>query len=103
MNILLQVAVLIIMLVVFIFYYIDRKYAVRSNKLFLYQAISIFVSLALDIFSIVTINKPDIFSEFFIKLIAKSYLVTVVLVVSLGLVYVLGDIENIHRKFFSSL
>lgn len=103
MNILLQVAGLIIMLVVFIFYYIDRKYAVRSNKLFLYQAISIFVSLTLDIFSIVTINKPDIFSEFFIKLIAKSYLVTVVLVVSLGLVYVLGDIENLHRKLFSSL
>ncbi|MCR5647548.1 MAG: EAL domain-containing protein [Acholeplasmatales bacterium] len=103
MNILFQIAGLIIMSIVFIFYYIDRKYAVKSNKLFLYQAIAIFLSLALDIFSIVTINRPDIFNEFFTKLIAKSYLATVVLVVSLALVYVLGDIENLHPKLFSAL
>lgn len=103
MNILLQVAGLAIMSVVFIFYFIDRKYAVKSNRLFLYQAIAIFASLVLDIFSLVTINKPDIFNDFFTRFVCKAYLVTVVLVVTLGLVYVLGDIENLHRRLFSSL
>lgn len=103
MNILLQIAGVAIMIVIFIFYFIDRKSAVRSNKLFLYQALAIFSSLVIDIFSIVTINRPDIFPLWFTKAVAKLYLVTVVLVVSLGLVYVIGDIENLHNKLFKRL
>lgn len=98
-----QTAGLIIMVVIFIFYYIDRKYAVRSNRYFLYQAISIFLSLVLDIFSIVTINNPDIFNMFITKAIAKSYLVTVVLVVGLALVYVLNDMKYMHKKLYYSI
>lgn len=99
-NILLQTAGLAIMVVIFIFYYIDRKYAVRSNRYFLYLAMSIYLSLVLDIFSIVTINCPDYFSMFVTKLVAKSYLVTVVLVVGLALVYVLNDIKYVHKKLY---
>ena len=88
------------MIVIFIFYFIDRKYALRSNRYFLYQAMAIFLSIVLDIFSIVTINNPNVFNSFITKAIAKSYLVTVVLVVALALVYVLTDIKIKHKKIY---
>ena len=103
MNILLQSAGVAIMIVIFIFYFIDRKSAVRSNKLFLYQAIAILLSAIIDIFSIVCINKPDVFPMLFTKIICKAYLATVVLVVCLGLVYVLGDIRKLHKKLYRIL
>lgn len=91
------------MIVIFIFYFIDRKYALRSNRYFLYQAMAIFLSIVLDIFSIVTINNPNVFNSFITKAIAKSYLVTVVLVVGLALVYVLTDIKIKHKKIYCGL
>jgi EAL domain-containing protein (putative c-di-GMP-specific phosphodiesterase class I) len=103
MNILLQVAGVAVMIVIFLFYFVERKSAVRSNQMFLWQAISIFASLILDILSIIMINKPDIFNIHLTKLVCKLYLVTVILVVCLGLVYCLGDIENINFKFFSRM
>ncbi|MCR5705678.1 MAG: EAL domain-containing protein [Acholeplasmatales bacterium] len=103
MNILLQLAGVAVMIVIFIFYFVERKSAVRSNQMFLYQAISIFASLILDILSIVMINEPEVFNIYLTKFVCKLYLVTVVLVVCLGLVYCLGDIERINFKFFSRM
>ena len=103
MNILLQSAGIAIMIVIFIFYFIDRKSAIRSNQLFLYQALAIFASLVIDIVSLIAINNPDIFNEFITKSLCKLYLVTVTLVCCLGFVYVIGDIEYSHNKLFSFL
>ena len=103
MNILLQMAGICVMIVIFIFYFVDRKSAVRSNQLFLYQAIAIFASLVIDIISLVMINKPNIFNKILTKFVCKLYLADVLLVVSLGLVYVLGDIERLNKKLFGRL
>lgn len=103
MNILLQSAGIAIMIVIFIFYFIDRKSAIRSNKLFLYQALAIFASLVIDILSLIAINHPNIFSDFITYSLCKIYLVTVILVCCFGFVYVIGDIEYSHNKLFSFL
>ena len=103
MNILLQMAGICVMIVIFIFYFVDRKSAVRSNQLFLYQAIAIFASLVIDIISLVMINKPNIFNKILTKFVCKLYLADVLFVVSLGLVYVLGDIERLNKKLFGRL
>lgn len=103
MNILLQVAGICIMAMIFIFYFVERKSAVRSNQLFLYQAIAIFASLVIDIISLFMINRPNLFNIHLTKFVCKLYLSLVILVVCLGLVYVLGDIEKINNKFFSRM
>ena len=91
------------MAVIFIFYFVERKSAVRSNKLFLYQAIAIFASLVIDILSLFMINRPNLFNIYLTKFVCKLYLSFVILVVCLGLVYVLGDVEKINRRFFSRM
>ena len=91
MNIMLQIAGFVVMIVIFIFYFVDRKAAVKSNKLFLYQGIAIFVSIFLDIFSIVLINTPSLTNTYFCEFICRLYLVSCVTVVWLGLNYVLVD------------
>ena len=92
MNIMLQTAGFFVMSVIFLFYFVDRQGAVRSNRLFLYQGIAIFISIFLDIFSIVLINTPSINQSLFTITICKLYLVSCTVVVYLGLVYVLGDV-----------
>ena len=98
MNILLQTAGFCVMLVIFIFYFIYRKAAVKSNRLFLYQGIAIFVSIFLDIFSIVLINTPSLNKTYFTELICRLYLITVVLVILIGFIYVLNDITNLGKR-----
>ena len=65
MNILLQIAGFFIMLTIFIFYFIDRKAEVRSNRQFLYFGIAIFISLILDVTSLLFIDylyNPDLYN-----------------------------------------
>ena len=101
MNIMLQIAGFVVMIVIFIFYFVDRKAAVKSNKLFLYQGIAIFVSLFLDIFSIVLINTPNLTYTYFTELICRLYLISCVVVVWLGLYYVLADSISSKRVAFT--
>ena len=91
MNIMLQIAGFFVMIVIFIFYFNDRKAAVKSNRLFLYQGIAIFVSIFLDISSIVLINTPGLTESPLTYIICRAYLVSCIFVVCLGLFYVLGD------------
>ena len=91
MNIMLQIAGFFVMIVIFIFYFNDRKAAVKSNRLFLYQGIAIFTSLFLDILSIVLINTNGLTYSGFTQVICRLYLVSCIVVVYFGLFYVLGD------------
>lgn len=91
MNIMLQSAGIVVMIVIFIFYFNDRQAAVKSNRLFLYQAIAIFVSLILDITSLVLINTPGLTDAFITRFICKLYLADVIVVAGLGLLYVVND------------
>ncbi|MBR6071880.1 MAG: EAL domain-containing protein [Acholeplasmatales bacterium] len=93
MNIMLQIAGVFVMIVIFIFYFNDRKAAVKSNKLFLYQSIFIFISLFLDITSIVLINTPGLSYSIFSVLCGKLYLISVLGIVYCGLYYVLLDVK----------
>ncbi len=98
MNILLQVAGFCVMIVIFIFYFNDRKSAVKQNRLFLYQSIAIFWSLFFDIFSIVLINTPDLTYSILTYAICRIYLVSCLVVVFFGLLYVLGDLKELSQK-----
>ena len=98
MNILLQVAGVCVMTVIFIFYFNDRKSAVKQNRLYLYQSLAIFVSLFLDIFSIVLINTPGVTYSFFTYAICRLYLISCLVVVYFGLLYVLGDLKELKKS-----
>ena len=91
MNIMLQIAGFFVMIVIFIFYFNDRKAAVKSNRLFLYQGIGIFVSIFLDIFSLILINNEELTYHPLTYIVCRAYLVSCIFVVALGLFYVLGD------------
>ena len=99
MNILFQVAGFLIMIVIFIFYFYDRKAAVKTNKLFLYQGLAIFLSIFLDVFSIVMFNTPGLTYSFFAYASGKLYLVSCQVVAFFGLFYVLGDV-GIKKKTY---
>lgn len=98
MNILLQVAGVCVMTVIFIFYFNDRKSAVKQNRLYLYQSLAIFGSLFLDIFSIVLINTPGVTYSFFTYAICRLYLISCLVVVYFGLLYVLGDLKELKKS-----
>ena len=98
MNIMLQIAGFFVMIVIFIFYFYDRKAAVKSNQLFLNQSIAIFVSIFLDITSIVLINTESMTYSFLSIAVGKLYLVSCILVVYFGLFYVLGGIKFSSQK-----
>ena len=98
MNILLQVAGVFVMIVIFIFYFSDRKAAVKQNRLYLYQSIAIFFSLFCDITSIVLINTPSLTYSFITYAICRIYLISCLLVVYMGLLYVLGDLPDMKKK-----
>lgn len=98
MNIMLQIAGFFVMVVIFIFYFNDRKAAVKTNRLFLYQGISIVLSIFLDISSLVFINTPALTYSIFTYILCKAYLVSCVLVVLLGLLYVFGDFAFVDRR-----
>ena len=98
MNIMLQIAGFFVMIVIFIFYFSDRKAAIKSNRLFLYQGIAIFVSIFLDISSLVFMNTPGLTYSFMTYATCKLYLVSTVLVVFFGLYYVYGDFEFVDRR-----
>lgn len=96
MNIYLQSAGIFVMIVIFIFYFIDRKAAVRSNRIFFYQGLAIFLSLFMDILSIILINiDPD---ALITMIVCKMYLPTTFLVSFFGLLYVLTDIQFTSKK-----
>ena len=95
MNIMLQVAGIVVMIVIFIFYFNDRQAAVKSNKLFLYQAFAIFISLVLDITSLILINTRSLTDSLITRFICKLYLAEVIVVAGLGLLYV------VHNSKFS--
>ncbi len=101
MNIMLQIAGLFVMIVIFIFYFIDRKGAVKSNKIFLYQSIAIFISLVIDIISIVLINTNT--DAYITELMCRTYLPIVMTVACLGLCYVLNDISTLKRRFVKTI
>ncbi len=98
MNILLQVAGFCVMIVIFIFYFNDRKAAVKQNRLFLYQSIAIFFSLFCDIFSIVLINTPSLTYSLLTYAVCRIYLVSCLVVVYFGLLYVLGDLNELGTR-----
>ena len=98
MNILLQVAGVFVMIVIFIFYFSERKAAVKQNRLYLYQSIAIFFSLFCDITSIVLINTPRLTYSFIPYAICRIYLVSCLIVVYMGLLYVLGDLPDMKKK-----
>ena len=98
MNIMLQIAGLVVMIVIFIFYISDRAAAVKSNKLFLYQSIAITTSVVIDIFSIVVINTPGMTESFLSYFLARTYCISCLVVVSLALLYVLLDTRMSKRS-----
>ena len=96
MNIYLQSAGIFVMIVIFIFYFIDRKSAVRSNRIFLYQGLAIFLSLFVDIISIILINLiPD---SFITMAVCKFYLPTTFSVSFFGLLYVIDELSYTLKK-----
>lgn len=92
MNINIQCCGLVLILVVLILYLRQRKLYLNTQKIFLAEAITILVSISLDIGSVIAILRHDDLSEFLVLLICKLYLASLIAVAFVGLLYVAVDI-----------
>lgn len=92
MNIKIQCCGLVLILVVLVLYLRQKKLYLNTQKLFLVEAITILISISLDIGSVVAIIRHDELSELFVTTICKLYLVSLVAVAFVGLLYICVDI-----------
>jgi len=103
MNIMLQTAGLFVMMTIFVFYFIDRKAEVRSNRQFLYFGIAIFVSLLLDITSLILIDYfyvvgSNSIQNIITEIVCKVYCFSCVNVTYFSFLYVILDIYYVEKK-----
>lgn len=95
MIIFLQAAGLLNVIIVLFFFLMQRKIMLKSTKLFLVILILSCINLAIDTFSLIMIDRHNVFSDASIYLVCKIYLVTMALITELILIYMM---RNLFRK-----
>ena len=100
MNIQMQICGLIILLCLLYFVIRQKTVGLYTEKVFLWTLLITIVCVSFDIISVVAIHKSAYLGELIVKLICKTYIVTLVWVAFSGLHYVLADIygENKYEK-----
>lgn len=93
-----QIAGVIILFILVSFFLAQARITLKSGRFFLMVCATTFLLLFFDIFSIVCIISPDIFSRDIAKFFCKVYLVFLVLEATLGLAYSVKDIYKYNIK-----
>ena len=91
MNIQFQIAGLLILVLLFVFYKSHRPLQLYTEKAFYRVLCIMIVSLALDILSLFAIEYREVIPAFFVDFVCKSYIVTLVWETWSALIYVLTD------------
>lgn len=92
MHIQIQCCGIVLMLVLFYFYMRQRRISLNTQKAFLSVYLATFVCITVDILSIEAIRYRHLLPEMFVKFVAKSYLVTLLIVAFCALIYMYADI-----------
>ncbi len=101
MHIQIQCCGIVLMLALFYFYMRQKRISLNTQKAFLGVFWATFFCILLDILSIGAINYRHVLSEPFAKFVAKSYLVTLLLVALSAMSYMCIDIytkRGIYRQ-----
>lgn len=94
MNIEIQCCGLAVLLLIWIFYFKQKTLGLFSKRLFLTIMGAETICLCLDILSIIAIVKGNNLPEWFLDLVCKTYIVSLIWVVFWGLLYANTDVER---------
>lgn len=105
MNIEVQCCGLVLLVLLLFFYMRQRTVGLYTEKIFSRIWLVTFISVALDIFSVIMITNRNFFPHWLLNLVCKSYPVSLVCVSFAGLTYVLTDLYKIqdYRKIVHRL
>ena len=95
MNIQVQCCGLIILIILMIYYFNQRKLFLITEKAFIHNFVAAFVSILLDIVSVIAIANMDEWSVTFANVTSKLYLVSIIYVSTTSLMYVYIDVYRI--------
>lgn len=100
MNIQFQLCGLLVLIILYIFYKSHRTLKLYKEKVFNIVMVFVMVSLILDISSLIVIQYRDILSDFFVKFVCKTYIISLIWATWVTLVYIFTEIlsEKEHRK-----
>ncbi len=100
MNIQIQTYGLIILFMLFIFYKSHKTLKLYTERVFMRAMYISMVNLLLDISSLIFIANMESLPLWTVKLVCKSYIISLVWEAVFALVYVLTDVysEDLHRK-----
>ena len=93
-----QIAGIVLILVILIFYLSQKRLTLKSGQLFLLAAVFVSVLQVIDILSIYFGEHSDIFDVTFIHFFCKIYLVLLIIVSSLGFTYMIRDAHKYNKK-----
>lgn len=100
MNIQVQVCGMIILIVLTVFYKSNKTLQLYAEKIFFRGMIFAMASLSLDILSLVAIEYRDQLPGLLVRLVCKTYIISLIWVGMSALTYVLTDIvtEQMHHR-----
>lgn len=90
---------IVLLLVLFLFYKMQKRIELNTEKAFWRTFCATFISIALDIVSVVAIQNMVIMPELLVEFICKAYLVSLLVVVNFSVLYVCADIFQNGRKY----
>ena len=102
MNIKVQACGIVLLLVILFFYVRRRKINMNTEKAFLRLLLFTLCGLVLDILSLFALNYSSVIDEFFVDLVCKIYLVSLITLGYSALLYVTVDVYN-RDSFYTKL
>lgn len=90
---------IVLMLVLFLFYKIQKRIHLNTEKAFWRTFCATFISISLDIVSVVAIQNMDILPETMVEIICKAYLVSLQAVINFSVLYLCADIFQNGMKY----
>lgn len=100
MNIQVQMCGMIILIILAVFYKSNRTLRLYSETIFFRVMIFAIASLVLDVFSLIAIEYRDNLPDFFVILICKTYIISLIWIGMSGTVYILTEVltKKTHKR-----
>lgn len=101
MNIQVQISGLLIIILIMIFFFGNKKIGLFTERIFSRVLIGSFICLSLDILSVILIVKQDYLSPILVEIVCKAYLVTLLWMGFSGFDYIITDVmkEKVYYRF----
>ena len=102
MNISTQLCGLMILSVLLVSFFNQKRVGLHSERVFLHVMCITYLSVFLDMCSLIAIHYQEDLPELFVELVCKSYIATVVMASYAAFVYVLNDVydsKKFHKNF----